>query len=165
MKKFTTVIAIIVLISFSSGKTSAQDFSVGGGLYYATSLNNIGISLNGNYEINKQIQIAPSFIYFLAKDYVSWKAFDVDGHYKFLSNKGLGVYGIAGLAVTMVSLDFPSGEFFGGNLSVSSTEIGVNLGIGVSKNIGTNLDGFSELKYTLNNGGYLKIGAGVLYRF
>ena len=164
MKKFVTIISMLVLVAFSNEKTSAQGFSVGGGVYYATSLNNIGISLNGNYAINKQIQIAPSFIYFLTKDYISWKAFDVDGHYKFSANNGLSIYGIAGIAITMVSIDYPHNSFFE-DVSVSSSEFGINLGIGASKTIGNNLEGFSELKYTLNNGGYLKIGAGVLFRF
>jgi len=163
MRKITTVLSIMILITLFSGKISAQGFSVGGGVYYATSLNNIGISLNGNYEVNKKIQIAPSFIYFLTKGYLSWKAFDVDGHYKFSSNNGLSIYGIGGIALTMVSFDLPQNEYWGGS-SYTDTNFGINIGIGASKQMGTNLEAFGETKYTLNSGGFLKIGIGVLYR-
>ena len=167
MKNFLTSLLVLTLITFFSGKASAQNLKVGGGLFYATDLNNVGISVNGNYEFSKQLQLAPSFIYFLTKDYVSWKALDIDLHYKLVDNSGLDIYAIGGLGLTFVSIDIPTitlgGSSFGGG-SVSDSNFGVNVGAGVSKSLGS-VDLFAEAKYAITSGSYLKIGAGLLFGF
>lgn len=167
MKNFLTSLLVLTLITLFSGKSSAQNLKVGGGLFYATDLNNVGISVNGNYEFSKQLQLAPSFIYFLTKDDVSWKALDVDLHYKLVANRGLDIYAIGGLGLTFVSIDIPSFNFLGttaGGGTVSDSNFGVNIGAGVSKSLGS-VDLFAEAKYAITSGSYLKIGAGVLFGF
>ncbi len=165
MKKITTIIAVIFLMVFATKNISAQNISAGGGLNYATDIGTIGISINGKYTINEKIQIAPSFIYYFEKDFVSWSALDVDGHYIFSNTNGFDIYGIAGLGMTFTSITIDMGPFFGGEQSYSESNFGVNLGVGASKNIAAKLDVFGEAKYTIASGGYMKIGAGVLYQF
>ena len=76
---FRIVICFVILFSFSEAKAQ---ISAGGGIVYGTDINNIGISLNGNYEINEKWSAAPSFTYFLKKDYVTWSALDLDANYQ-----------------------------------------------------------------------------------
>jgi len=163
MKKIATVLSIVFLLTISSGKISAQNYSAGGGLVFASDISTLGISLNGKYEINEKFDIAPSFIYFLEKDYVSWMVLNVDAHYSFNSIDGIDFYGIGGLGITFVTVDF--GTVFGNDYSYSESNFGINIGAGASKNLATNLDGFAEAKYTLSSGGYLQLNAGVLYKF
>ena len=59
----------LILILFSSISLKAQ-ISVGGGLVYGTEIENIGISVNGLYEVNETWKAAPTFTYFLEKNYV-----------------------------------------------------------------------------------------------
>ncbi|MDA3861260.1 MAG: outer membrane beta-barrel protein, partial [Melioribacteraceae bacterium] len=134
------------------------------GVAYGTNIGSVGISVNGLYSLNEKIQIAPSFIYFLESDFVTWSVINVDGHYKFSSTEGFDIYGIAGLGITMASFTYDLG-IYGGEISETSSNFGVNLGVGASKKIGTNLDLFGEAKYQISSGSFLTINAGVLYNF
>lgn len=164
MKKLSVILTAIILSAFFSGNLSAQDFSLGAGVNYATGLNGVGISINGNYAINKNIQIAPVFIHYFENDGLTWNVLDVDGHYKFVVDSAIDVYGIAGLGITFTSFTIDFGPYLGGEQSTSDSNFGFNLGLGASKNLGS-VDIFAEAKYTINSDGYLKIGVGVLYRF
>ncbi len=150
-----------IFLTFSSAK--AQNIKVGGGLVYSTNISNLGVSVNGAYKFNDKIDIAPSFIYYFTKDYVSWKELNFDGHYKFMKKKGMDIYALAGLAITMVSVDLPDWGF-GYNASYSESDIGVNVGVGAIKDFGK-FDLFGEAKYTLGSADHTSISAGVLYKF
>ncbi len=168
MKKLTVLFSAFVLVISLSSNLSAQNLSAGAGVHYATSLNNIGISINGNYKLTKKIHLAASYIYFLEKDLVNWSALDFDGHYIFSENSGMQIYGIAGLGFTFTSIEVPGYSFGGisaGSTNLTATNFGLNLGAGLHKKLSKNLNLFAEAKYAISDGSYLKIGAGVLYNF
>jgi len=164
MKKITSILVVMVLISFATTNISAQGFSAGAGIAYGTNISSIGISVNGLYSLNETIQIATSFIYFLESDFVTWSVLNIDGQYKFSSNDGFDIYGIAGLGITFASFSYDLGAW-GGTISETSSNVGLNLGAGASKKIGTNLDLFGEARYQISSGSFLTINAGVLYKF
>jgi hypothetical protein len=163
MKKLTISLFIAAFLLLFAGNTQAQNISAGGGIVYSTDINNIGISLNGTYKYSEKIEIAPSFTYYLEKDYVTWKEFFVDGHYKFMKKEGMDIYAITGVGITVVTINWPN-NWFGSQLSTSASNIGVNIGIGAKKNFGA-FDVFAETKYNLSSSSHLSIGAGVLYKF
>ncbi len=157
MKKLSILIASLLFVVMFTSSSSAQNLKIGGGISYATDLNSVGFSVNANYKISSKLQVAPSFIYFLKKDLVSWYALDLDGHYVLSSNKNFQIFGIVGLGFTFTSIDLgPFGTF-------SDTNTGINVGAGFTKKLSDKLSLFSEIKYSISSGSYLKIGAGVLF--
>ena len=164
MKKFTSVFALLILMAFSASTINAQKFQLGAGFVYGTNIESAGISLNGDYTFNPKLSIAPSFTYFFSSDPISWTALNVDGHYKFIVKDGMSVYGIAGINLTFTTVTFDFGAF-GGEISESSSNFGVNLGAGATKKVSDKINLFGELKYTISSGSYLTINAGAMYAF
>jgi hypothetical protein len=163
MKKLMTGLFIATFVLLFTENTQAQNITAGGGLVYATDINNFGISLNGTYKYNDKIEIAPVFTYFFEKDYVSWKELFVDAHYKFMKKEGFDIYAIAGLGITIVTINWPD-SWFGPGQSTSDSNFGLNIGAGAKKNFGA-FDAFAEAKYNLSSSSHFSINAGVLYKF
>ncbi len=162
MRQTVKLIILSAFIFAFSSAVNAQNIKVGGGLAYSTNIGNPGISLNGTYKFNEKIDIAPSFVYYFTKDYVNWKELNIDEHYMFMKKNDIDIYALGGLALTMVSLDFPSG-WLGSGYSYSETYIGLNVGAGAIKNFGK-FDVFAEAKYTIGTADHLAVTGGVLYR-
>ena len=158
-------VAICLLIAFSFSEAKAQ-MSAGVGIVYGTDINNLGFSANGKYEINETWSAAPSFTYFLKKDYVTWSALDLDANYQLTELEILGgLYAIGGLNMTFWKIKFDSSSLGGyGNLfEGSASEAGVNLGLGLDMNAGENMAIAPEIKYTLGGANYLRIGVKVMF--
>ena len=154
----------VAMILFSFSGLKAQ-FSGGLGLVYGSNINNIGITLNGHYEFNEQWSAAPAFTYFLKKDYVSWSALDLDVNYQFSELENIGkLYGIGGLNMTFYKWDYDFG-IYGDGGSVTGSEIGLNLGIGLSVPVSEKMLVAPEIKYTVGGANYLRIGAKVMLGF
>ncbi|WP_321372684.1 hypothetical protein [uncultured Draconibacterium sp.] len=161
---------VIVSLFFVVTKSQAQ-ISVGGGLWYGSDINTIGISANGKYSFNEKWSAAPAFTYFFEKDYVKWSALDFDANYNITELENVGtLYGIGGLSVTFWKVDFDGGtidmgEFGSYDLDVdaSGSDVGVNLGIGLNVAASEKLAIAPEIKYTISDGGYLRLGAKILF--
>ena len=153
--------AIIAFIVLAPNQTKAQQMAAGGGLVYASSVNSIGISLNGEYQFTDEWSAAPSFTYFLKKnDYWTRITLDLDANYKFKEIEDIGVlYGIGGIAFTFDSFKWSDSTLDG----YSDTSLGLNLGIGLNVVIADKMTIAPELKYTIMSGGYLRIGAKFMY--
>ena len=166
-KSTLTIMSLLVLF-FLTPKTTAQT-TVGGGIVYGTEVENIGINVTGQYFINENIAIAPSFTYYFPKTIVAnysfkWYEVNADGNYYFaIADSKIKPYGLAGLNVSIIS--FPNASFggFGSTTSDSSTKIGANIGGGASYDIGKNITPFAQLKYTLSSFNQLAIMAGVRF--
>ena len=160
---FKTLIAIVLF--FTVAEASAQ-MSAGAGIVYGTNISNVGFSVNGKYEINEQWSAAPSFTYFLKKDYVNWSALDLDANYQLteLENIG-GLYAIGGLNLTFykIKYNFDFGEYGSSSGSATGSDAGVNLGLGLNVPAGDNLAIAPEIRYTLGGANYLRIGVKVLF--
>ena len=166
---FKISLVIIAVMAFSTNKANAQQMSVGGGLVYASSVNSLGISLNGNYQFTEQWSAAPAFTYFLKKDdYWTRMTLDLDANYLFKEIDGVGgLYGIGGLALTFDKFNFGSAAGYpgydDGDFSSTNTSLGLNLGIGFNYALAEKMTIAPELRYTIMNGGYLRIGAKFMY--
>lgn len=168
MKHFITVIILLVVV-FSFSEAKAQ-ISVGGGIVYGTDINNIGFSINGKYEINEDWSAAPSFTYFLKKNYVKWSALDFDANYQIIDiEKVGGLYALGGLNLTFWGIDTKrSGldkfaDYYGGSIDTNTTDIGLNLGVGLNYTLTEKLAIAPEMKYTLGGVNYFRIGVKVLF--
>lgn len=164
MKKLIGLsLGIFLAIGISSSATA--QIQVGGGLGFATEIEQLGFQVGGTYVINEEIRVAADIIYYLPGDQgqgivdVNWFEFNANGHYLFQDDEDLALYGLGGLNVTRVSIDFPENNFFGGG-SVSDSEVGLNVGAGLEYGVGFgNL--YAEAKYVLSSADHLAITGGV----
>ena len=179
---FKTCIAIVLFCTIT--EANAQ-MSVGAGMVYGTEINNIGFSLNGKYEFNELWAAAPSFTYFLKKDYMTFSSLDFNANYQITDIDNLGgLYGIGGLGLTFWGFDFGGDDFGGsdwegeydglddyvdpqmslaGSLDTNTTEFGVNLGLGLNIATSEKLDIAPEIMYTFGGVNYLRIGVKVMF--
>jgi len=188
-------LALVAIVAFTlSTATSAQESKIlaGGGLSYASEINNIGLFAKGIYLINDSWEGAGTFTYFFKKDYTTWTALDFNGHYVFSSNETTSFYALGGLNMTFykvkidaVTYDMESvwgagytgdemSEFdpysemqstFNSSIESSGSEIGFNIGIGGRYALTESLYLNGEAKYTLGGADYFNIAAGLMYRF
>ncbi|MFN1833777.1 outer membrane beta-barrel protein [Balneola sp. MJW-20] len=171
MKKITTIL-FAGLLSIVMVNTADAQIEVGAGLVLGTGAydgagdvnNDIGLKVDGRYDINEQIAVGADFTFFFPKDESGVKfklsALNLNGFYDFLNEEEFNLYGLAGLNIAFWEIEFPDvGGFFGGG-SISDTEIGLNIGAGAEyvMNFG-NL--FGEVKYVISDLDQLVIAAGV----
>ncbi len=169
------------MVLVSGFSVSAQSFDVanlraGLGVFYASEIKSAGLGLNAAYTITEEWEAAVGFGHIFEKDYVSWNILDLDAHYIFHTDDKFNVYGIAGLSVLFWKVDIPSQtitQSFGGFTSSytvpgstdSGNEAGVNIGIGMNYHIADQFNLAPELRYTIRDGSYVRIGAAVQYLF
>ncbi|MBN2820747.1 MAG: outer membrane beta-barrel protein [Bacteroidales bacterium] len=160
---------LAIALFFIISEAGAQ-ISVGPGVVFGTDINNVGFSANGKYEFNEKWSAAPSFTYFLKKNYTNWSALDLDANYQITELENIGsLYAIGGLNLTFWKVkydyDFDLGEYgsYGDSGSVSGSEAGVNLGIGLNVPMGEKLALAPELRYTLGGANYLRFGVKVMF--
>ncbi|WP_291855406.1 outer membrane beta-barrel protein [Marinilabilia sp.] len=159
--------------SFDSSKLRA-----GGGFFYASEIQNVGLTLNGVYEIDEIWEGSLGFTHIFEKDYVSWNILDLDGHYIFHEESDdLNIYGLAGLSFTFWKINVPSETVtetvpYLGEVTMdvpgyedNGSEIGLNLGVGANYRVADNLNLAPELRYTIIDGSYFRIGATLQYMF
>ncbi len=160
MKKVIFISTVVAML-FVSINAKAQDkgkILAGAGVGFATEINTLSIFAKGVYQITDQWEAGLGISYYLPKDQgiskLTWMGFDLDGHYVFSRKDQMEFYGLAGLHITRVSVS-----------SYSDTNTGLNLGAGGRYQISGNMYGMAEAKYVVNNGGFLELGAGILFRF
>jgi hypothetical protein len=164
MKKF--FLATIVFAFFFSSFQASSQISAGGGIVYATDINNIGISANGKYQINETWSAVPTFTYFFKKNGITWSALDLDANYNITEIENLGsLYALGGLNMTFFKWKYDAdfGEFGDFSGSASGSDAGVNIGAGL--NIAKN-EKFAiapELRYTLGGANYLRVGVKIMF--
>ncbi|WP_075604032.1 outer membrane beta-barrel protein [Saccharicrinis aurantiacus] len=176
-------IILFMLASVLCINVFAQDFDItklraGGGLVYATDIGNIGINLNAAYSITEEWEGAFAFSHIFRKDYTSFNVIDLDGHYIFhVEDEKLSFYGIGGLGFTFWNVDVPTQTItenvpMFGEMTMevpgykdNGSKVGLNIGIGANYKLSETLNLAPEMRYTIMNGGYLRIGASVQYLF
>ncbi|MDA3866766.1 MAG: outer membrane beta-barrel protein [Salinivirgaceae bacterium] len=170
--------ACIAIFLFCTITEANAQMSVGAGMVYGTEINNIGFSLNGKYEFNELWAVAPSFTYFLKKDYMTFSSLDFNANYQITDIDNLGgLYGIGGLGLTFWGFDF-GGDDFGGDaygeeydyvnpfvesLNVNTTDFGVNLGLGLNIATSEKMAISPEIMYTFGGVNYLRFGVKVMF--
>ncbi len=156
-------IVLTVVFAFSTTESKAQ-MSAGGGLWYGTNINSIGISINGKYQFNEEWSADPAFTYFIPKNGLTWMALDLDANYKFMEFDGVGaLYGIGGLGITFAHFDWGEYASILGTGSTTSTYGGLNLGAGLEIPLGESMAVSPEMKITIGNATFFRIGARFMF--
>ncbi len=162
---FKAVIILAVVLSLSAPESKAQ-MSIGGGLVFGSSINTIGISANGKYEFTEDWSADPAFTYFIPKNGLTWMVLDLDGNYQITEFDGVGgLYGIGGLGMTFAhyKIDADLGALGDYSVSGTTTTVGLNLGVGLEIPVGESMAVSPEMKVTIGNGTYFRIGAKIMF--
>ncbi|WP_321372877.1 outer membrane beta-barrel protein [uncultured Draconibacterium sp.] len=162
MKKL--VLLLVFIHSFASVFSQSPDeskFRLGIGAAYVSEVESTGLGIKGIYEITEKWEVALSYSHVFENLGLSWEIVDLDGHFVFFDNdKKLNAYALAGIAFnfwkreTLLTNDTRTGSYTGLN-------IGAGLNIALSKRI--NLT--PELRGTLFDLSYTRLGLSVQYMF
>jgi opacity protein-like surface antigen len=147
MKKlFLTLVTVFFFTQFSKAQTQ-----VGAGILVGA-YNATAIEAKANFNVSDDIDISPSFDYFLINSNYDFSIFmlSADGHYNFDAGDQFTVYPLIGLNYLSIS----------GNGYSYSDGIGLNVGGGASYGISDNLKLYAEAKYVRTGFG---LSAGVLF--
>ena len=156
MKKLLSL-SIILLISLGISATASAQWSGGGGLAYGTEVSELGLQLNGVYDIDEEWRGSADFIYYFVSGEMSISELNFNAHYIFHEEDELTAYAIGGLNYLRVSASY-------GGFSASSSEIGLNLGAGLEYELDfANL--FAEAKFTISSFDQLVIASGLRFPF
>jgi outer membrane immunogenic protein len=151
MKKLGVVLAFMVCM-MAAVDSSAQ--KIGVMLGYGTEVEELGIGVNGEFNINDKVSISPSFIYWFPKDPISWWEFNANANYYFTTAGSADFYGLAGINLFGYNVEGGDGE----------SEVGLNLGAGVNFNIGKNWEPFTELKFVIGDADQLGLFFGAKFK-
>ena len=151
MKKLGVVLAFMVCM-MAAVDSSAQ--KIGVMLGYGTEVEELGIGVNGEFNINDKVSISPSFIYWFPKDPLSWWEFNANANYYFTTAGSADFYGLAGINLFGYNVEGGDGE----------SEVGLNLGAGVNFNIGKNWEPFTELKFVIGDADQLGLFFGAKFK-
>lgn len=171
MKK-SLLITFVALLSFNAFAQSGFESSklrAGVGLIYATEIDNVGLTLNGTYKLTSFWEGSVAFTHVFKNNYSTWNILDLDAHYIFYDNESkLNVYGLAGLGLTFWKVKTDAIIVPGYSIpeqTVSGTEVGLNVGVGMNYKISDRLNLAPEIRYTIMDGSYLRFGASLQYMF
>jgi len=179
-KNILLVFAIVLSANVFAQSFDASKLRAGAGLVYATEVGNVGINLNGVYSFTDQWEGSLGFTHIFEKDCVTYNMLDFDVHYVFYTpDEKLNVYGLAGLGLTFWDIDYDSpaiyiSDYTGFDFDMSSTsalisgngtDLGLNLGVGANYKLSDKLNLAPEIRLTVTDNTYLRIGATLQYRF
>lgn len=172
MKKgIFTILAIMLFIggSYAQSGFNTGNLRAGAGLNYASEISTVGLTFAGVYEVTPEWEASIQFTHFFENNFVKWSVFDFDGHYVFhQASENLSLYGLAGLAITRFSISIPEQSYMGMVIpgsTYSDSNLGLNLGLGANLGLTEVLNLAPELRYTVREGGYLRVGATLQYMF
>lgn len=145
---------LLFALAFTANTASAQ-LAIGPQVAYNFEVSEIGIGARGTYDLNDQFRPAADFVYFLVGDGLTLFTFNANLHYKFVGETG-GVqpYVLAGLGFASASVDF-------GGVKISSSDVGLNVGGGVTLPVGS-ATAFGEGAFGIG-GADFGIVAGILF--
>lgn len=174
----------IILFFFISGTVCAQSFNnkdlrLGGGLYFATEYQSLGVALDGVYVLSDDLEASATYTHIIKREYRSVNILEFDAHYIFYTDihAEMYIYGIGGLQVGAWFYNRPDQIEVHRNIIGDPTEImvpgekdngyiiGINLGVGINFQIKENINLAPELRFTATNPSYLRFGACAQYMF
>lgn len=152
MKKLGVLVAFIVCMG-AAIDSSAQ--KIGVMLGYGTEVEELGLGVNGEFNINSKVSISPSFIYWFVENASVWE-FNANVNYYFTKAGSADFYGLAGINMFSAKADVEGAERF--------SEVGLNLGAGANFNIGKSWEPFTELKFVIGDADQLGLFFGVKFK-
>ena len=158
MKKTIYTFTLIIAFAFCTNTNvfAQNKLQLGVGAAYGTDIEAVGLQVGATYKITEQIRGAADFIYYFpdGEGITMWE-FNINGHYLFVTEDNMIVYGLAGL-------NYAKSKFEIGKFSASGSDIGLNVGGGAEFGIGFGAI-YAELKYELGGFEQLVIDAGIRF--
>ncbi len=159
MKKLSLSI-IVALFAFILTDSATAQIQAGAGFAYGSEIEELGLQVNGTYQITDNIRAAADFVYFFVEDppggSFGFNTLNLNGHYIIPNVPNINAYALAGLNFAFTSTEF---TVLGNTVDDSSTELGLNIGAGAEFGVGPG-NIFAEIKYVLGDADQLVIGAG-----
>jgi len=156
--------AIAVTTSVAANAQVKGDMAAGAHLALSTGSNagnnytNIGIGAKFQYNVIDPVRLEGSFTYFLENDFLNMWDFSANGHYLIPVAEHITVYPLAGLGIFGTKIDHVT--------PISTSNICINLGVGIDYKLTEKFVFNAELKSKIvNNGNKLILSAGVAYKF
>lgn len=129
---------------FEDDDVDEENIDVGVGLAYGSEIEKLGITADAYYGLSDNLRVGGALTYYFPEDTpfgnINWFSIDANGHYFFLSEDELNLYGLAGLNLAILSYNYDTID------DESQSEIGLNLGGGVEYALDF-ADLFGELKF------------------
>ncbi len=168
MKK--TLFAFAAFLMIGMGQLFAQDSNrIGAQLIYGSEVNTLGIGAIAEFPIAERMAISPSFSFYFPKDqgFVKTSAFEINGNlnYTFVEENSLLFYGIGGINYTNYKVKSNLSQVGLPDSSVSTGDIGLNLGVGANFEVGQSFLPFAEVKYVVGGLDQLVLAGGVKFNF
>ena len=137
----------LVWLALDARSARAEGISAGGGLAYGSEVEELGIQLNGYYDLAPHVEnlrLGGAFTYYFADDPVTYWELDLNGQYVFVRPDQFLFYGFGGLNFSHVEVDL-------GFAQQSDTKVGLNLGIGGEFSVAEQVGLFVDLKYVVSD--------------
>ncbi len=155
MKKINKITLLLIAV-FLYQNTYSQT-NIGVGLAYGNKISSIGINVNAQFFITDNIAVSPDFSYYFPNTASiiigykrKWYEANINGNYYpklNLVDGKLKPYGLVGVNYSIIS--YPYYNFLTGNHEGKVSQLGANIGVGATFNIGKKILPFAQIKYTL----------------
>jgi len=172
VRQFAMFISILIITGLFASQASAQtnfergQIGVNAGFAYGFTIEEPGIRVGATYFLSEDMRVGADLTYWLVDSYsgvnVTYLEFNGNFHYLFHQEDELMVYGIGALGLHYADVSYDSGEWGGGPVSHSDTELGLGIGGGIEYSLG-GVSIFAEPKLFLSGFDQLKFNAGVRF--
>lgn len=152
---------ITLSINLFAQSSDDSNFRLGIGSAYVSEVESSSLSIKGIYEITEKWEVALAYSHVFENVGLSWNIIDLDGHFIFYDNdKKINVYALAGFA-----LNFWSRETLLNQETRTGSYMGMNIGAGMNIGIGKHFYLTPEIRGTLFDLSYTRIGVTLQYMF
>lgn len=155
------LLILLFFIGFVFNSIAQNDSRLGGFLAYGSEVESMGIGVNAEFSISKNISLSPSFIYYFPKKEgqvkINWWEMNANAHYYFLKQSKLEFFGLGGLNYTQIRINT---DDFDGHSANSDGSLGLNLGLGANYEMGKLFTPFIHAKYIVMENGRFVVAAG-----
>lgn len=162
MKKalFLTLFSSLSIHLFSQSFDEST-FRLGAGTGYVSEVESYSVTVKGIYHFHDKWEVALAYSHVFENFGLSWDIIDLDGHFIFYDNdKKLNAYALAGFA-----LNYWRRETLLTNETRTGNYTGLNIGAGMNIELGKHLNLAPEIRGTLFDLSYTRIGITLQYMF
>lgn len=160
-------LCIVLFISLFSVSAFSQTFDLsrlraGAGPFFTSYFNSVGLNFNGVYNLDDVWEGSLGITHVFPQDYINSTILDFDGHYIFYNaNSDLNFYALGGIGFTFYKYTGPGDQ----PRHLNETWLGLNVGAGMNLKLNDFLNLAPEVRVTIANSAYARIGATVQYCF
>lgn len=155
MKKILIIASLCLVVGLSNSLAQSR---LGGNFAYGTDVEEFGLGINGEFFLKNDLSIAPGFNYYFTEDPLTFWELNANVNYYFVSSGSAALYALGGLNLATASVDLP--EPFDDD---SSTELGLNLGIGANFDINSSILPFTQLRLVVGDASQAVLEFGVKF--